>query len=259
MAAEVRLAVGPIIGSEAGRQELSTGAGGDRTVEIDRLAEATAMARFESLAAGGEAFSVLSEEVGHRDLGAEYPVVVMDPIDGSLNAKQGVPHYAIRLTLIDGPTVASVRAGYVMNLVNGEQFSAVRGGGATHDGKPLTTLRRTDSKGFEVLALESSPHSVLAAAPLLELAGKVRILGSMAISIALVATGSFDIFCSPMRGRVFDMTASLLVLKEAGGVATDMRGNPLDGLRVGLDVRTTLLAAVDGQAHARALEALSVG
>ncbi len=217
------------------------------------------MAIFEKLAAAGHKFSVLSEEVGHRNFGAPYPVVVMDPIDGSLNAKQGVPVYAVMLSLIDGPTVASVQAGYVMNLVNGEQFSAIRGAGAEHDGRPLVPLRREDPVRLDVVALESSPRSVLEAAPLLKNAGKVRILGSMAISIAHVATGSFDIFCSPMQGRVFDMTASLLVLSEAGGIATDMAGGPLGGLPVGFEVRTTLLAALDPAAHARGLEILARG
>ncbi len=217
------------------------------------------MARFEKLAGSGERFSVLSEEVGQRDFGAAYPMVVMDPIDGSLNAKQGVPLYAIMLTLIDGPTVASVRAGYVMNLVNGEQFSAVRGGGAEHNGRRLDPLRRPNLERIALVAMESTPRGILEAAPLLKRAEKVRILGSMAISIAHVATGSFDIFCSPMQSRVFDMTASLLVLTEAGGVATDLAGGSLAELPVGFAVRTTLLAATDARAHALALEILANG
>ena len=79
----------------------------------------------------------------------------------------------------------------------------------------------------------------------------------MAISIAHAATGGFDLFCSPMRARVFDMTASILVLKEVGGVATDLKGVPLDGLEVGFAVRTTLLAAADPAAHRLALEILA--
>ena len=242
-----------LIGTEAGRVELATGAGGDRTVEIDRLAEAVALRAFERASAGGQAFSVLSEEVGHRFYGADYPLVVMDPIDGSLNAKQGVPCYAVMLSLLGGPTVADLRAGYVLNLVNGEDFSAVRGGGALHGGLPLRPLPRADPERIEVVALESSPRSVFAAEPLLKRATKLRILGSMAISIAHTATGSFDVFCSPMQARVFDMTASLLVLSEAGGVATDLEGRSLEGLEVGFKVRTTLLAAADPAAHRMAL------
>jgi myo-inositol-1(or 4)-monophosphatase len=228
-------------------------------MEIDRLAEAHALAAFDKLAQRGEKFSVLSEEVGHRSFGAKYPLVVMDPIDGSLNAKQGVPCYAVMLSLLGGPTVADVRAGYVMNLVNGEEFSAIKGGGAQHRRKPFRPLPRNEPDGLDVIALESSPSSLAAARPLIERARKVRILGSMALSIAHTALGGFDVFCSPIRARVFDMTASLLVLTESGGVATDMEGNSLEGLAVGFDVRTTLLAAVDPAAHAFALEVLRDG
>jgi myo-inositol-1(or 4)-monophosphatase len=251
--------VAPLIGTEGGRRELSMGAGGDRTVEIDRLAEEVALAAFERAAAGGAAFSVLSEEVGRRSFGADFPLVVMDPIDGSLNAKQGVPCYSVMLSLLGGPTVADLRAGYLMNLVNGEEFSAVRGRGALHNRRPLVPLPRPDPGRLEVIALESSPKSLFTAERLLRSAGKIRILGSMAISIAHAATGGFDLFCSPMRARVFDMTASVLVLEESGGIATDLAGAPLGGFEVGFEVRTTLLAAADPAAHALALEILSGG
>jgi myo-inositol-1(or 4)-monophosphatase len=228
-------------------------------VEIDRLAEDTALAAFAAAAERGLAFSVLSEEVGQRSFGADYPLVVMDPIDGSLNAKQGVPCFAVMLSLLNGPTVADIRAGYVMNLVNGEDFSAVRGGGAEHRQQPLEPLPRRDPGRLEVVALESSIGSLFEAAPLLKRAQKLRILGSMALSIAHTATGGFDVFCSPLRARVFDMTASLLVLEESGGMATDLAGGPLGGLEVGFANRTTLLAAADPAAHALALEILRGG
>src|SRR5205807_878045 len=178
-------------------------------------------------------------------------------IDGSLNAKQGVPCYAVMLSLLEGPHVGDLRAGYVLNLVSGDEFSAIRGGGAFRNGKPILPLPRRDPKSIEVLALESSPRSLFEAERLVRRAAKLRILGSMAISIAHAATGGFDVFCSPMRARVFDMTASVLLLKEVGGTATDLKGRPLDGLEVGFEVRTTLLASADAGAHQLALEILS--
>lgn len=253
----MREAVAPLIGTEGGRRELSMGAGGDRTVEIDRLAEETALAAFGRVADAGARFSVLSEEVGLRDFGAAFPLVVMDPIDGSLNAKQGLPCYAVMLSLLGGPTVADLRAGYLMNLVNGEEFSAVRGEGALHNRRPLRPLPRTGADDFEVIALESSPRSLHGAEALVQRSDKLRILGSMAISIAHAATGGIDLFCSPMQARVFDMTASLLVLEESGGVASDLQGRPLGGLEVGFKVRTTLLASAHADAHALALEILA--
>jgi fructose-1,6-bisphosphatase/inositol monophosphatase family enzyme len=75
----------------------------------------------------------------------------------------------------------------------------------------------------------------------------------MALSIAHTASGGFDVFCAPMPVRVFDMAASLLILAEAGGVATDLQGNRIGPLRASLDTRTTLLCAPNQGLHAEAL------
>jgi fructose-1,6-bisphosphatase/inositol monophosphatase family enzyme len=56
-----------------------------------------------------------------------------------------------------------------------------------------------------------------------------------------------------MPVRVFDMAASLLILAEAGGVATDLQGNRVGPLRASLDTRTTVLCAPNGELHAEAL------
>jgi myo-inositol-1(or 4)-monophosphatase len=246
------------VGTEAGRAELSLGAGGDTTVEIDRAAEAIAFEVLERIAARGERFSVLSEEVGRRSYGADFPLVMIDPIDGSLNAKQGIPLFAVMLSLLDGPTLGDTLAGYVKNLVSGDTWHAVRGGGAFRNGAPLAPLPMSRGrKAFEMVALESSPGAVAKTEPLLRRAGKIRILGCMALSIVHTATGGFDVFVAPFKARAFDMSASLLVLQEAGGVATDLEGRPLAGTAGGLEARTTLLCASDGAYHAQALEALA--
>ena len=246
------------MGTEAGRAELTVGAGGDTTVEIDRQAESEALAILERVASGGERFSVLSEEIGHRSFGADYPLVLIDPIDGSLNAKQGLPLFAVMLSLLDGPTLGDTVAGYVVNAVSGERWHAVRGGGAFRNGEPIAALpMRRAHHDFEMVALESSPRSVLKAEKLLRRAGKIRILGCMALSIVHTATGGIDVFLAPFRARAFDMSASLLLLAEAGGTATDLEGRPVGSVQAGLDHRTTLLCASDPDYHRQALEALA--
>jgi myo-inositol-1(or 4)-monophosphatase len=180
----------------------------------------------------------------------------MDPIDGSLNAKQGIPVFSIMLSLVEGETVADVSAGYVRNLVSGETWHALRGAGAYRNGGRLHPLAAARSDGIELLGLESSRRAVFKARGLIERAAKVRILGSMALSLVHTAAGSLQVFCAPYPARVFDMTASLLVLRESGGVATDLSGGELDGLGVDLDRRTTLVAAADSRVHRLALQAL---
>lgn len=246
----------PLSGTEAGRVELAVGAGGDRTMEVDRAAEAVVFAELEAAAERGERFSVLSEESGHRSFGAEYPLVLVDPVDGSLNAKQGLPLFATMLALLDGPTVDDTVAGCVMNLVTGDSWTAIRKQGAWRSGKPLHVLPSRHTDCIQILGLEISAGSLNAARPLLEHSNKIRILGSMALAIAHTAAGGFDAFCAPKQVRVFDMAASLLILAEAGGVASDLHGKPLGSLACTLETKTSLLCAPNSALHATALKTL---
>ncbi|TMG68957.1 MAG: hypothetical protein E6H86_03895 [Chloroflexi bacterium] len=255
----VRSVVLPLSGTEAGRAPLSVGAGGDTTIEIDRVAEAVVFSELAGLAERGERFSVLSEEAGHRSFGAEYPLVLVDPVDGSLNAKQGVPLFGLMLAVLDGPTVADTYGGLVLNLNTGEEWRAIRKQGAWRGGRPLTPMNRADNGRIELLGLESTPRSITVARPLVERSNKIRILGSMALSIALTSAGGFDVFCAPIPMRVFDMAASLLLLGEAGGVATNTKGEALGRLRCDLDSRSTLLCAPTRELHAEALKLLGTG
>ena len=252
----VRQAVLPLAGTEAGRMPLSVGAGGDTTIELDRAAEAVVFSELAALVERGEKFSVLSEEAGPRDFGADFPLVLVDPVDGSLNAKQGVPLFGLMLAVLDGPTLEDAVAGLVLNLNTGEEWTAIRKQGARRGGKPFAPMQRSDRGRIELLGLESTPRSLKAAQPLVERAGKIRILGSMALSIALTSAGGFDVFCAPLPMRVFDMAASLLLLGEAGGVATTLQGEPLGPLRCDLATRSTLLCAPTRELHAEALRLL---
>jgi len=220
------------------------------------VAEAVVFSALADLAERGEKFSVLSEEAGHREFGADYPLVLVDPVDGSLNAKQGIPLFGLMLAVLDGPTVGDTLAGLVVNLSTGEEWTAVRGQHATRAGAWVSVLARAQPNRLEVVGLESTPRALKLAAPLVERASKIRILGSMAISIALTSAGAFDAFCAPIPVRVFDMAASLLVLREAGGVATTVEGAPLDDLRCDLTTRATLLCAPTPELHTEALRIL---
>jgi myo-inositol-1(or 4)-monophosphatase len=252
----VRQAVLPLAGTAAGRVQFEVGAGGDTTMELDRAAEAVVFAELESLAGRGERFSVLSEEAGLRSFGGNYPLVLVDPVDGSLNAKQGIPLFGLMLAVLDGPSIDDTFAGYVLNLNNDETWTAIRKQGVWRSGVPLAVIPRQDPKRIQILGLESSPRSIATARPLVERSSKIRILGSMALSIAHTASGGFDVFCAPMPVRAFDMAASLLLLAEVGGVATDMQGKPIGPLPASLDSRTTLLCAPTAVLHEEALKIL---
>jgi myo-inositol-1(or 4)-monophosphatase len=255
----VRQTVLPLAGTEAGRVLLQFGAGGDRTMELDRAAEAVVFGELGAIAKRGEAFTVLSEEAGRRSFGADYPLVLVDPVDGSLNAKQGIPLFGLMLAVLDGPNVEDIFAGCVLNLVSGETWTSIRKQGAWRGGVPLRVLPSQARDRIQLLGLETTPRSLLAATRLVERANKIRILGSMALSIAHTAAGGFDVFCAPIPVRVFDMAASLLLLSEAGGVATNIQGESLGSLPCSLETRSTLLCAPSRALHTLALEEFRAG
>lgn len=255
IAEQVRAVTAPLLGTAAGRVEVGDGAGGDRTLEVDRIAEETVLTRLRRLAEGGERFSVISEEIGRVDMGADFPLVILDPVDGSLNAKRGLPIAAVMLSLLDGPTMADVRVGVVHNLFTGERWHAVRGQGLVHDGRAVSVQPATPGR-IPVLGLESSPRSLSGATSLMARAAKLRLFGSIAISLAHTAAGGMDVFCSPMPSRTFDASAGSLMIREAGGVVSDVEGRSIDDVPAGLDARTTLLCASDEATHRLALSLL---
>ena len=252
----MRGALGPLLGTEAGRAETGSGAGGDRTLELDRRAEAEALVELRSLCVRGQRFSLLSEEAGAVDFGAEFPRVLLDPVDGSRNAKRGLPIVGVALAVLDGPALGQTRAGFVLNAVSGERWHALRGGGAFHEGRRILPARHGPGDRIEVLGLETSPRSLLAARPLVERTARLRLLGSIALALAHTAAGGIDVHCTPTPHRLLDMVAGVLMIGEVGGVVTDLEGAPLSGLPADLATRTTLLGSAHEPLHRLALETL---
>jgi myo-inositol-1(or 4)-monophosphatase len=252
----VRRVVLPLLGTEAGRAEVGRGAGGDRTVEVDRIAEAEALAELRALAERGERFSVLSEEAGLVDLGASFPRILLDPVDGSRNAKRGLPVVGSMLALQDGPELGAVLAGFVINTVSGERWHAVREEGMFRNGSRVVPARHTGEGWIEVLGLETSAKGLLAAPSLVARCSRLRLLGSTAIALAHTAAGGIDVYCGPTRHRLFDMAAGMLMIDEVGGVASDLEGRSLDQLPADLDTLTAVVCSAHRDLHEAALEAL---
>src|SRR5207237_542280 len=91
----------------------------------------------------GQRVSVLSEEAGLVDMGAPFPRVLLDPVDGSRNAKRGIPVVGMMLALADGPTLAETRLGFALNIVSGERWHAIRGGGFFRQGQGIAPARHS--------------------------------------------------------------------------------------------------------------------
>ena len=192
------------------------GEGGDRTLQIDAAAEDVVFAELSKLHDDGARFTAVSEERGVIDFGDPDRLVVIDPIDGSLNAKRGLAHFALSIAVSDGPTMADVKFGFVQDFGPQEEWVARRGKGAELDGKPLdTTLveRRNRDGKLEVLGLESAdPRWVMQSVDALE-----------ETSHRLRAIGAIARLAVPGRGRPLrrDGLAQALSRRRCRGRAAD--------------------------------------
>jgi myo-inositol-1(or 4)-monophosphatase len=228
--------------------ETGRGEGGDTAYVIDRAAEDAIFAEIEALA---EPVTAVSEERGEIQIagGSELRIVI-DPVDGSLNAKRGLPFACVSIAVASGPRMGDVEVGWVAELDPrissgdeprpGRDWWALKGQGAFRDGEPLPRLQPGP---LEVLGLETvRPELVAAVAPAIERveARRIRALGSVAMTLCLVAAGQLDGMLSLRPIRSVDAAAAQLLVKEAGGAVAFPAADDLS-----LEMRSPVLAARD--------------
>jgi myo-inositol-1(or 4)-monophosphatase len=219
----------PVVGS---------GEGGDETTAIDQAAEKAILARIEA-AAG----AIVSEEVGLVG-GSGLPLVVVDPIDGSLNAKRGIPFFSLSIAVAEGETMDDVVFAFVHDFGTREEWTARRGEGAWLDGEPLGAVRPKDE--IEILAFEATRTSLVArdAPRVADLAHRLRIMGSLALSLCHLAAGRVDAVCSLKPARSVDIAAAQLLCTEVG-LALDLFDveEPFGAAPLDLEQRSRVVAA----------------
>jgi myo-inositol-1(or 4)-monophosphatase len=159
----------------------------------------------------------LSEESGVEHADRDITVVV-DPVDGSTNASHGIPWYATSLCAVDadGPRVA-----LVVNQASGRRYEAMRGAGATVDGRPVVSSGETEL-GRSIVGLSGYPNQYLGWK-------QYRALGAAALDLCAVADGVLDGYldCSPSAHGSWDYAGGLLVCREAGIEVVDAFDRPL--------------------------------
>jgi myo-inositol-1(or 4)-monophosphatase len=148
--------------------------------------------------------------------------VVIDPIDGSLNAKRGLPNVAISIAVATGHTMADVRFAYVYDLGPDEEWWAREGEGAWLNGRRLTDVppeRRTASGLLELVALESaSPRWIAEGLEGLRASvHRIRAIGTIAVSMCQVADARVDGMLTLWGTRAVDAAAAQLIVRESGG------------------------------------------
>lgn len=231
---------------------LRKGASGDKTFPIDQQAEDIVITSLKDLR---EPLSIVSEECGVIDCLGGGPTVIVDPLDGSRNAVTGIPVYCTSIAVATGRNVGSVMMGYVINLLTGDEFWAEKGEGAFFNGLPVRTQQ---DDLFYLIAYEAQLPSrdLPVILPLLRHARRTRCLGATALDLAYVAYGAVSVFANPAPSRPLDFAAGYLLVKEAGGVFTDLTGGPVEDVPLSLDGRSPLLASGNPRLHDKAIKTL---
>ncbi|RLF42475.1 MAG: hypothetical protein DRN12_00050 [Thermoplasmata archaeon] len=216
-------------------RNIGIGADGTPTEYIDKIAEDVAIRYIRK---SKIPVNLLSEESGYIDMNGEY-TLVLDPIDGTRNAIRGIPFYATSLA-IGRDTLDSVEYGIVLNIPTGDIFIAEKERGAYFNNKQIFTPDHPSNSILSSLNLGRNVDDLA-----LQFVDKnnVRSLGAASLEMSMVAIGAIDFYIMGREYlRVTDIAASILILREAGGIVRNRRGYDID-MPLNLDERTSIIAA----------------
>jgi len=222
---ELLLAVAPAVAAGFG----STGplrfkGGREAITDVDAQVEQELIARIRSRYGGHQ---ISGEELGTHG-GDEDWKWHIDPIDGTLNYSVGIPFFCSSVAVTHR---GRVMAGGVMDPLRGELFTAGRGAGAFLGEEPLRVSQRRDLR--EAIVSTQSSRSGLFVRDMALLQRivvepmKNRRLGTIALELAYVAAGRFDLLLAAKKvpQNLYDVAAGLLLVEEAGGRVSDAQGH----------------------------------
>jgi myo-inositol-1(or 4)-monophosphatase len=194
--------------------------------------------------------SVLSEESGKRKRDSEY-IWVVDPLDGTTNFAHGLPIFSVSIAVMkDGETCC----GAVYDVMRNVIYTAEKNSGAFMDGK---RIKVNSVENFEESVLvtgfpydiQNNPfNAVQKFEAFLLKARAVRRLGSAALDFCYVASGVFSGFWE-VKLSPWDFAAGDLIVREAGGIVTDLEGK-------NLTINSSQILATNGILHQKMLEIL---
>jgi myo-inositol-1(or 4)-monophosphatase len=169
--------------------------------------------------------AILAEESGSR-VGTSGYSWCIDPLDGTRNFASGIPHFGVNLALTQGDRVV---LGLTYDPVRDELFHAIENGGAFLNGEPISISEQTELPEC-ILGTDMSYKAEEGKLLLRMLADlwpglqSIRMMDSAALGLAYAAAGRFEIFVNH-HVQSWDIAPGLLLVREAGGIATDLRGN----------------------------------
>lgn len=210
----------------------------DFVTHVDREAEDVIVSR---IARAFPTHDVLAEEaasdaggVGAAARDADW-LWIVDPLDGTTNFLHGYPSYSASVAVAHR---GEVMAGAVAHGSTGEVWTAVRGGGACRNGRPVHVSAVDQLRlaligtGFPFKRLDLLPQYLLQFQAVLSRSSGIRRAGSAALDLCHLATGYFDGFWELVLAP-WDIAAGMLLVREAGGVITNFAGEPLGLLEGG--------------------------
>jgi len=173
--------------------------------------------------------TVMGEELTPYTTGSAGVTFVVDPLDGTTNFLHGYPQYAVSIGAVVDDVIV---AGVVLDCVHDERFMATLGGGAWLRSERLSVSRISEPSralvgtGFPFKHLSLLPEYQKQFARVLRSTSGIRRAGSAALDLAAVACGRFDAFWE-LRLAPWDIAAGLLLVREAGGVVTNLEGETI--------------------------------
>ena len=192
--------------------------------EADRLSEGLIVERIRRTFPGHD---ILAEETPETTKGSGFRWII-DPLDGTTNYAHGYPTFCVSIALeVEG----EICLGAVYNPMLTELFVAERDGGAFLNGRRLAVSRTAKlsrsllATGFPYDLRENRNNNFTYYRAMAMNAQAVRRAGSAALDLAYVAAGRFDGFWE-LRLMPWDTAAGWLLVTEAGGAVTELRGDP---------------------------------
>lgn len=216
-------------------KNIGIGADGTPTKYIDKVADDVAL---KFIKESDLKVNLISEESGFLDVGGEY-TFILDPIDGTRNAYRGIPFYSVSLG-VGKSRLSDVEYGIVKNIPTGDVFIAEKNNGGFLNNKRIGV---PDLPSNHVLSSLTLGKNIDKLSLSLAKKGNVRSLGSASLEMCLVAIGALDFYVVGREYmRVTDIAAATLIVREAGGVVTNIHGEQLD-IPINLDERTSVIAS----------------
>jgi myo-inositol-1(or 4)-monophosphatase len=222
-----RSAAAVIRDATSGRDRLvwETKGRSDFVSEVDKASESKIS---EVIARRAPDAFLLGEELSPEVLSRSGLVFIADPLDGTTNFLHGYPEYAVSIAAARN---GELLAGVVINVPRGEEFTAAKGGGAYHDGERIRVSNLRDpgraliGTGFPFKTLEKLPSYLEQFSLVMNGTAGIRRAGAAALDLSNVACGRFDAFWELVLAP-WDVAAGVLMVQEAGGIVTDIDGNP---------------------------------